>query len=86
MEVFEKSGGPEQSLLVLAEGDHMIFSGSRGQLGDTPKREIQEEIIRLAARVFWDAYLKDDAQAKEWLTGGGFARFLGAEGEYRYRR
>lgn len=85
MEVFEHSQGPDQHLLVLEDGDHMVYNGSRGQLGENPKREIHEKIIKLASLAFWEAYLKGDAVAKDWLTGGGFENWLGSEAEYKFR-
>lgn len=85
MEVFDYSGGPEQSLLVLNDGDHMVYNGSRGKLESNPKRDIHENAIVTGTLAYWDAYLKGDEKAKQWLTGGGFASYLGHEGEYRFR-
>ncbi len=85
LEVFENSGGPAQHLLVLQGGDHMVYNGSRGQLGENPLREVHESIIKAASLAYWDTYLKDDRAAKDWLTGGGFAAWLGAGGTYQFR-
>ena len=85
MEVFEHAQGPDQHLLVLEDGDHMVYNGSRGQLGENPKRDIHEKIIKVASLAFWEAYLKGDAAAQDWLTGGGFENWLGSEGEYKFR-
>ncbi len=85
LEVFEHSGGPEQHLLVLNDGDHMVYNGSRGQLGDNPKRADHERIIKIAALAYWDAYLKEDPAARQWLSGGGFSAWLGDEGRYVFR-
>lgn len=85
LEVFENSGGPEQSLLLLNDGDHMIYNGSRGQLGENPKRGVHETIIKVASLAYWDAYLKNDAVAKDWLTKGGFAAWMNGEGTYTFR-
>lgn len=85
LEVPEHAGGPEQSLLILNDGDHMVYNGSRGKLEDNPKRSVHENIIVTATLAFWDAYLKQDKKAKRWLTEGGFASYLDGEGEYRFR-
>lgn len=85
LEVFTHSGGPDQHLLILDKGDHMVFSGSRGQLKDNPKRAVHEDIIKILSLAFWDAYLKDDHAAKNWLTGDGVTDWLGAEGEYVHK-
>ena len=85
MDVFEHSKGPEQHLLILEEGDHMVYNGSRGQLKDNPKRDIHEKIIKLSSLAFWDAYLKYDKAAHDWLTDGAFENWLGAEAEYKFK-
>jgi hypothetical protein len=85
LEVFENSGGPDQHLLVLNDGDHMIYNGSRGQLGENPKRALQEQFIKIGALAFWDAYLKRDNFAMDWLKGDGWSKFLGGEGSCSYR-
>ena len=85
LEVFDNSGGPDQHLMVLQGGDHMIYNGSRGKLGENPKREIHETLIKIGALAFWDGWLKDSQPAKEWLSKGGFADFMKAEGFYRFR-
>lgn len=85
LEVFEHSGGPEQHLLILDGGDHMVYNGSRGKLGENPKREIHEEIIKVLSLAFWEAYLKEDESAKIWLSGEGVREFLREEGTYVYR-
>ena len=83
--VFDHAGGPEQHLVVLEGGDHMVYAGSRGQLGENPKRRQHEDIIKVLSLVFWDAWLKEDAAAREWLAGGGMADWLGAEARCRFR-
>ncbi len=85
MEVFTHSGGPDQHLLILDKGDHMVYSGSRGKLEANPKRDVHEEIIKVLSLAFWDAYLKDDTAAKEWLTQDGVTSWLSDEGAYTYK-
>lgn len=83
LKVYEHSGAAEKHLLILEDGDHMVFAGSRGQLSSHPKRKIHEGIIKVAALAFWDMFLKDDPGARNWLTGGGFAQWLGDEAHYK---
>lgn len=52
---------------ILDGGDHMVYNGTRGKLTENPMREQHEADIMKAALQFWDATLKDDAKAKEWL-------------------
>lgn len=85
LEVFDNSGGPEQHVMVMNDGDHMVYNGSRGKLGENPKRAVHETLIKIAALAFWDGWLKGDPAARHWLTGGGFSRFMAGEGTYRFR-
>lgn len=85
LDVFTHSGGPDQHLLILDKGDHMVYNGSRGQLKENPKRDIHEEIIKILSLAFWEAYLKGDEKAKKWLTGNGVTSWLSDEGTYSYR-
>lgn len=71
-------------LLELEDGDHMVFVGSRGMLGENPKRAEHEMILRVASLAFWDAFLKDDTAALAWLAEGGFADWL-PEGGFESR-
>jgi dienelactone hydrolase len=86
VEVFDRSGAPETHLLVLEGGDHMVFAGSRGQLADYEAAHRHKEIIRIGALAFWEAYLKGDDTAHEWLTSGGFAEWMGPSGRYAVRQ
>ena len=77
--VYEKAGADEKMLMILEDGDHMVFTGSRGKLETYPKRKIHEEIIKISSLAYWEWYLKGDQRAKHWLTEGGFATYLGDE-------
>ena len=65
--IFESAEGPDQHLLILQDGDHMVFAGSRGGLKENPKREEHEDIIQKTSLAFWQAYLNDHSDALEWL-------------------
>lgn len=80
--VYENTNAVEKNLLVLKDGDHMVFTGSRGKLGQNPNRHKHEEIIKIAALAYWEATLKNDKVAQDWLTDGGFSSYLGEEGTF----
>jgi hypothetical protein len=63
----------------------MVYNGSRGQLGENPNRARHEDLIKIAALAFWDRILKGDSAADFWLTGGGFAAWMGGDGTYTFR-
>ncbi len=81
--VYEKSERAEKHLLVIKDGDHMVFNGSRGKLGVNPNKDKHEGIIKIAALAYWDMMLKNDAAAKDWFIGGGFTQWLGDEGTFK---
>lgn len=85
LEVYDQSEA-EKYLLILNHGDHMIYNGSRGKLGQNPNRELHERLIKISSLAYWDAHVKGDAAADAWLTGGGFATYLNGDGEFRYER
>lgn len=85
LDVFNYSGGPDQHLLVLDKGDHMVYNGSRGKLDANPKRDVHEEIIKVLSLAFWDAYLKGDQSAKDWLTHNGVQDYLSDEATYEFK-
>lgn len=81
--VYDQSHKAEKMLLILKDGDHMIYNGSRGKLGQNPNRDLHETIIKISALAYWEAKLKGDNAAQEWLTGGGFATYLNGHGEFK---
>ncbi len=85
LEVYDQSEA-EKYLLILNRGDHMIYNGSRGKLGQNPNRELHERLIKISSLAYWDAQMKGDAAADAWLTGGSFATYLNGDGEFRYER
>lgn len=61
---FRTIGGADQFLIVLAGGDHMIFSGRVQAAGRmTTTQRAQTDAIERETLTFWRAYLLGDAQA-----------------------
>lgn len=71
-----------QHLLVIQDGDHMVFTGSRGQLGENDNREKHETIIKISALAYWEMMLKGNADAENWLLGNSFQDWLGNDGSF----
>ncbi|MEM7618421.1 MAG: hypothetical protein AAF244_03450 [Pseudomonadota bacterium] len=69
-------------LLVIKDADHMVFVGSRGKLGASKNREKHENIIKTFALAYWDAMLKEDEAAKDWLKNEA-QNWLNGEGSFK---
>jgi hypothetical protein len=79
---FDHMSGADNYLLILAGGDHMVFSGRRLLLGNRTKDDRLHELILMGSTAFWNAYLRSDAAAKAWLSGGGFKAAVGMDGTF----
>lgn len=82
LKVFDDSGHGEKYLLVKDGGDHMVYNGTRGKLDKNPLREKHEDIIRVMSLAFWDAKLKGDESAHQWLLNDAH-NYLGDENELK---
>ena len=78
---FDRCHTSDQYLVIFKDGDHMVFSGRGGMRGGE-KDALYQSYIRVSSVAFWDAYLKEDAKAKKWLTGNGFQATLGSDGTF----
>lgn len=68
-EMFDHAGGDYalQLSVILDGADHMVFSGSRGQLPDYDGMELHKEQIKIMSLAWWDMMLCDDANAAQWV-------------------
>lgn len=76
---FEMVQNAPQFLITYQDGDHMIFSGRSTAFSAEKKAALLASICENTTK-FWDAYLRDDATAKSWLTNGGAKQALGELG------
>ncbi len=84
---FDHMKSAETCLLILNGGDHMVFSGSAAlRRGPREKDPVFLSLIRASTTAWWDATLRDDAAAKEWLFGGAFKAKVGSEGTFEVKR
>ena len=76
---FDKMNKAETCLVTFNGADHMTFSG---HIVPRPSDKEFHELILAGSTAFWDAYLKGNAAAKDWLYNGGFAQLIGAKGVF----
>lgn len=84
-EPFRHAGAGNQHLMVLEGGDHMIFAGSRGKLGEHPLRGRHEALVKIVSLAFWDACLRGDSTAEKWLAGAGVRDFCDGDARIETR-
>lgn len=77
--LFDNTAHAETCLVIFTGGDHMVFAG---RLIRRPSDADIQSLVCVGSTAFWDAYLKNDAAAKEWVYGGGYAALLGNKGTF----
>jgi pimeloyl-ACP methyl ester carboxylesterase len=77
----------ETCLLIFNGGDHMVFSGAPrvSPAARESDARFHREICD-ASTAWWDAHLRDDTAARDWLMDGGFAKLLGDDGTFEVHR
>ncbi len=77
---YEHISGADQYLITLWEHDEANFFDGNSTAAHRQEGPV-DEIMRVGTTKFWDAYLKEDSASKAWLTDGGLASILGANGK-----
>ena len=75
---FDHTSGADQYLVTFYGSDHLVYSGHR-----RPANAYDATFQRLIAEcstAFWDAYLKDNAGARDWLAGDSLRNHLSGAG------
>jgi len=81
---FDQSTTPGTCLLILDGADHMTFSGHIfGAYGQDDAR--YQAPILAGSIAFWDATLRRNKAASDWLYKGGFSTLLGKLGTFEIR-
>ena len=79
---YENMPAPDKYLAFFDGGDHMVFGGHEGRRkSDAREARIQKDVKALSL-AFWDAYLKGDAGARDWLKRDAM-RILAAEDQFK---
>lgn len=81
---FDHCDNSDQFLITFTGGDHAIFGGRERRIGGGKDAELQRLICQ-SSLAFWDAYLRSDARAKDWLITK-FTDVLGTEGVFEVKR
>jgi predicted dienelactone hydrolase len=72
--------------LITFEGaTHMTFAGPRRNLAASDLDLHVQKLVQQGTTAFWDAYLRNDASAKAWFTGGGFAKLVDKTGVFEQK-
>jgi pimeloyl-ACP methyl ester carboxylesterase len=81
---FDQATTPGTCLLILNGADHMTFSGHI--FGAFRQDDAHYQSIILPASIaFWDATLRGNQAARDWLYHGGFSTLLGNQGAFEVR-
>lgn len=68
---FAHSNGSDQYLITFSPSDSTDDSEA-----ETGACRVPNELVRVGSTVFWDAYLKGDDKALQWLMGTGMSQSL----------
>lgn len=79
---YDSMNKSDQYFLNFEGGDHMIFSGRERKSGDHEKDEVFHKYILMFSTAFWDAYLKNDRSALNWLNSPAALAELGKTAIY----
>lgn len=82
---FERSPGPDQYLVTLQYATHGAFDERSELLVDVIGHRRHRWSIETVTTAFFDAYLKGDAVAQEWLLSGELTRLSGGYCEVEYK-
>lgn len=77
MDIFTHANDAMHQLMVMNGADHMVFNGSRGQLKSYEGMEEHKRQICESSLAWWNAHLKQDDHAMNWLKNGGIERLVG---------
>jgi predicted dienelactone hydrolase len=81
-EPYDHSNVPGQTLIIFKGADHMVFSGPPRRIGQDVNDARFDDLLHECCTAWWDAWLKGDAKAKQWLLAGGFAAEMGGDGTF----
>lgn len=72
---FDYTHGADQFLVTFFGADHLTYSG-HVRPANSGRDALFQRLIAESSTVFWDAYLKQNDRARNWLTDRGLADYL----------
>lgn len=79
---YEHIHGSNQFLIIFRGANHGVFSGRPDTAVGTQLLDAIHTLICQSSTAFWDAYLKQNSAAFDWLAHGGFKNDLGKRGTF----
>lgn len=64
---------------MLEKAEHSVFTDRALPGEKEPRNPNHHRVILALSTAFWDAYLRDDQAAKQWLSGNGPRSVMVAE-------
>jgi dienelactone hydrolase len=69
--------------IVLHEAQHYIFTDRSLLPNELPRNPNHQRVILALSTAFWDAYLRQDSGALDWLQGKGARSILGPQDRWQ---
>jgi predicted dienelactone hydrolase len=79
---YESMPAPDKYLAWFDGGDHSVFGGGGGRSKSGARDPEIRNDVKALSLAFWDAYLKEDATARDWLKRDA-VRILAAEDQLK---
>ena len=83
--IYDNIDRNDNYLLTFEGGDHMVFAGRNTPGRDNSKDPVFHRLIKMSTIAFWDAYLKNNKTALQWLTAGDFKSILSENGIFEQK-
>lgn len=69
--------------LVLFDAQHSAFADGRQRRGLSRRNPNHHRVILAVTTAFWDTYLRQNQEARQWLQGAGAKRLLDPQDEWQ---
>lgn len=83
LSVFPALPAADKYELVLSEAEHSVFTETSLRRSANNRNPNHHRAIKAITTAFWDSYLRDDEDAKQWLRSDSIRNVLEAEDRWR---